>query len=132
MQGVRAVTLPVARRGFTFLTLTTTCTTSSLSMSTTTTLCEKKTNIFTKDSNGNIDWSKTIARIPESDFWDDVAKATGENVCVTCRKREKHRSQIHTYITFSLIFFLSFLPRQLQGVIDSGIPTQLSYGFVMG
>lgn len=47
---------------------------------TTTTWCEKKTEILSKDSNGNIDWGKTMARIPETAFWDDVARAAGENV----------------------------------------------------
>lgn len=44
------------------------------------TLCEKKAEILSKDSQGNIDWSKTFSRIPETEFWDDVAKVAGENV----------------------------------------------------
>lgn len=77
MQGIRAATLPVARRGLTLLALTGG---TSLSSFTSKTLCEKKTEVFTKDAAGNINWSKTIARIPEPAFWDDVAKAAGENV----------------------------------------------------
>ena len=87
MQGIRSASFltPAVRRGFVLV--------SGAALlpvtSTRVTLCERKTEILSKDSNGNIDWSKTIARIPQPDFWDDIAKATGENV----RLCEKHPSE---------------------------------------
>lgn len=44
-------------------------------------LCEKASPaLFSKDSQGNIDWGKTLSRVPESAFWDDVAKVAGVKV----------------------------------------------------
>lgn len=48
---------------------------------TTVALCEdKKHEILQKDSQGNINWGKTVSRIPQGEFWDDVARAAGSNV----------------------------------------------------
>lgn len=60
-------------------------------------LCEGgtggKPSIVVKDDEGNINWNKTLSRIPESAFWDDVGKVTGEgvsgSVCVSVLRRER-------------------------------------------
>ena len=45
------------------------------------TLCEKKKGDFlAKDVEGNVDWMATLSRVPNPDFWDDVATATGSQV----------------------------------------------------
>ncbi|KAL7576342.1 hypothetical protein ACA910_018158 [Epithemia clementina (nom. ined.)] len=44
-------------------------------------LCEKKKGeILTKDSEGNIDWAASVSRVPNADFWDDIAIAAGSKV----------------------------------------------------
>ncbi|CAB9500298.1 FUN14 domain-containing protein 2 [Seminavis robusta] len=67
-------------------------------------LCEGKDkgffeSIAQKDKDGNTDWMKSVTQVADSDFWDKVAKASGEKI---------------------------------QGAYDTGIPSQLSYGFVCG
>ena len=39
-----------------------------------------KPTIVVKDDAGNINWNKTLSRIPEAAFWDDLAKVTGQGV----------------------------------------------------
>lgn len=41
---------------------------------------KKQPEFFVKDSSGNIDWGKSVSRIPEASFWDDVAQVAGQNV----------------------------------------------------
>eukprot|EP00977_Amphora_coffeiformis_P016717 scaffold5238_cov177-Amphora_coffeaeformis.AAC.12 len=41
-----------------------------------------KPSIVVKDDAGNINWNKTLSRIPEAAFWDDVGKVAGEGVSI--------------------------------------------------
>jgi hypothetical protein len=59
-------------------------------------LCEKASpDLFSKDSQGNIDWGKTLARVPEPAFWDDVAKVAGVKVRLT-PSLERQRSSLES------------------------------------
>jgi len=44
------------------------------------TLCEKQPDVFSKDKDGNIDWIATVKRVPQPDFWDEVATVAGAQV----------------------------------------------------
>ena len=44
------------------------------------TLCEKR-EVLPKDKDGNVDWMAAVQRIPQPDFWDDIATNAGDQVC---------------------------------------------------
>ena len=79
----RAVASTRGRRGWSVFLITTVAPTTVM------TLCDdgnnndKQPEIFSKDSQGNIDWGKTVSRIPQGAFWDDVARSTGSSVRYT-------------------------------------------------
>ena len=96
-------------------------------------LCEEKDKgfldaIVQKDKDGNIDYAGSIGQVTGPEFWDKVAKASGGKVSSRCGP-VSHLSFLYNATYFSL---LKNIHLKIQNAYDTGIPSQLSYGFVCG
>lgn len=89
-------------------------------------LCEKSIidTILRKNRDGSVDVAGSFTQVSDADFWDRLGKATGSKVSSSWRQ-EAAVSSVSDNILQAVFF-------QLQTVVDSGVPTQVSYGFISG
>ena len=95
-------------------------------------LCEEKDKgfldaIVQKDKDGNIDYAGSIGQVTGPEFWDKVAKASGDKVC--SRSGPVSHFPLLYHVTHFSLFTINV---KIQNAYDTGIPSQLSYGFVCG